>query len=228
MAEEMLEFENTVEDEDGRSWTAVVVGEGQDDDMWIGWIRFDSADGTESLTTERETTQPNREDLAYWASGLTYSYLEGALARARREAEDETLQAGSEPPHAGGEAPREGTSAGRADAGEPTPNVGSDIPRMEISAADGHAAEEIMGVRDPEAGTTRTVPDAGTIVYEGATRNSDGSTIYRFAVQTGDGTARSMMANWLWSRLHRVGARARVDGVGHLETNADLRRALER
>lgn len=88
MSEEMLEFENTVEDEDGRSWIAVVVGEGHDDETWIGWIRFDSADGSESLTTERETTQPNREDLAYWASGLTYSYLEGALARARTSRAD--------------------------------------------------------------------------------------------------------------------------------------------
>jgi hypothetical protein len=29
-----------------------------------------------------ETTQPNREALAYWASGLEPVYLEGALERA--------------------------------------------------------------------------------------------------------------------------------------------------
>ena len=30
----------------------------------------------------RETTQPNRRDTEYWATGLTYVYLEGALHRA--------------------------------------------------------------------------------------------------------------------------------------------------
>ena len=84
MAEELLEFENTVEDEDGKSWVAVVMGAEREDTHWEGWIRFDPAGGGEALSTERETTQPNREDLAYWATGLTYFYLEGALARARR------------------------------------------------------------------------------------------------------------------------------------------------
>jgi hypothetical protein len=34
------------------------------------------------VRTARETTQPNRTDLLYWASGLTAVYLEGALTRA--------------------------------------------------------------------------------------------------------------------------------------------------
>lgn len=84
MTEELLEIENTVEDGDGQSWVAFVIGAERDDGKWVGWIRFDPADGGESLTTDRETTQPNRQDLVYWSSGLTYFYLEGALARARR------------------------------------------------------------------------------------------------------------------------------------------------
>lgn len=87
MPEELLEFENTVEDEEGGSWVARVLGEAREDETWIGWIRFTPADGGAPLETERETTQPNREDLAYWATGLTYFYLEGALGRARRRRE---------------------------------------------------------------------------------------------------------------------------------------------
>lgn len=102
MAEELLEFENTVEDPEGRSWVAVVMGAEREDGKWVGWIRFDPKDGGEPLTTDRETTQPNHDDLAYWASGLTYFYLEGALARAGRRhdregAREKTTRSGSGP-----------------------------------------------------------------------------------------------------------------------------------
>lgn len=36
------------------------------------------------LRSGRETTQPNRQDAMYWATGLTAVYLEGALDRALR------------------------------------------------------------------------------------------------------------------------------------------------
>lgn len=102
MAEELIEFENTVEDEAGKSWVAVVMGAERDDGQWIGWIRFDPVDGGEPLTSDRETTQPNRQDLHYWATGLTYFYLEGALHRARRRA------AGEAPPDRTNGRPRAG------------------------------------------------------------------------------------------------------------------------
>jgi hypothetical protein len=82
MADRLLEFENTVEDAGGTSWQAAVLGARRDDGKWVGWIEFQEAAGARLLETDRETTQPNREDLAYWATGLTYFYLEGALARA--------------------------------------------------------------------------------------------------------------------------------------------------
>lgn len=87
MAEELLDFENTIEDEDGASWEAAVFGAEREDGHWIGWIRFNPRGGGEAVETDRETTQPNRDDLVYWSKGLTYFYLEGALARARRKAE---------------------------------------------------------------------------------------------------------------------------------------------
>lgn len=83
MSEELLEFRNTVEDPDGRSHVARVMGAERNDGTWIGWIRFTAPNG-ETIETERETTQPNRDDLSYWSRGLTYFYLEGALRRASR------------------------------------------------------------------------------------------------------------------------------------------------
>jgi hypothetical protein len=50
--------------------------------IWEGWIEFESHDGSDVRRTRRETTQPNRPALTYWATGLSRTYLEGALVRA--------------------------------------------------------------------------------------------------------------------------------------------------
>lgn len=65
---------------DRRPYTAQVCGRA-DGHVWEGWIEFEAADG-EALRTARETTQPNREALVYWAGGLSMTYLEGAFTRA--------------------------------------------------------------------------------------------------------------------------------------------------
>lgn len=49
--------------------------------VWEGWIEFIGADGR-ALQTPRETTQPHRQAMEYWASGLSPTYLEGAFVRA--------------------------------------------------------------------------------------------------------------------------------------------------
>jgi hypothetical protein len=49
--------------------------------IWEGWIEFVSSDGADARRTRRETTQPDREALVYWATGISGTYLEGALAR---------------------------------------------------------------------------------------------------------------------------------------------------
>ena len=59
-----------------------MCGSPRDDGTWEGWLEFDSIDAGATLRTPRETTQPNRADLEYWATGLTPVYLEGALERA--------------------------------------------------------------------------------------------------------------------------------------------------
>jgi hypothetical protein len=49
--------------------------------IWEGWIEFAAHDGSDVRRTSRETTQPDREALVYWAEGLSGTYLEGAMAR---------------------------------------------------------------------------------------------------------------------------------------------------
>jgi len=52
--------------------------------VWIGWIEFTSEIDGSILRTDEETSQPTREHVAYWASGLEPVYLDGALSRAKR------------------------------------------------------------------------------------------------------------------------------------------------
>ena len=66
----------------GRWWSVQAWGGERDDARWEGWLVFVPADGSPPLATERETTQNTAEALAYWASGLTPTYLEGAFERA--------------------------------------------------------------------------------------------------------------------------------------------------
>jgi hypothetical protein len=77
----LVQFENAVTADDGKAYIARVCGRRAAENMWEGWIEFDRTGGS-VLRTPRETTQPNRPDLEYWASGLTEAYLEGALERA--------------------------------------------------------------------------------------------------------------------------------------------------
>ena len=65
----------------GAPYTAQVVGRPAGH-IWEGWIEFASDASTDFRRTRRETTQPNREALEYWAGGLSGTYLEGALVRA--------------------------------------------------------------------------------------------------------------------------------------------------
>jgi hypothetical protein len=82
MSEVLIDFDASFVAPDGTRWTPRACGGIADDGLWEGWIEFASTDGTAQVRTARETEQPNRKDLAYWATGLTQVYLEGALRRA--------------------------------------------------------------------------------------------------------------------------------------------------
>ena len=82
MAEVLAEFSETISGESGIVYRAQAVGAEMPDGLWEGWIEFIPAGGGTPLRTSRETTQPNRRNAVYWATGLTTVYLEGALERA--------------------------------------------------------------------------------------------------------------------------------------------------
>ena len=83
MAEVLVEFAEPVVSRDGRAYIARACGgpAPSNHGTWQGWLEFVPVDGGAPLRSSRETTQPNREDTVYWATGLTPVYLEGALER---------------------------------------------------------------------------------------------------------------------------------------------------
>jgi hypothetical protein len=81
MAEVLVRYTGRIVADDGTAYHAQASGGLVDDGLWEGWIEFISDQGT-ALRTPRETEQPNRDALVYWAEGLTVTYLEGALSRA--------------------------------------------------------------------------------------------------------------------------------------------------
>jgi hypothetical protein len=82
VAEVLVEFAEAITSEDGKNYTARACGSEMPDGRWQGWIEFLPLGEGDPVRSSRETTQPNRRDTEYWASGLTYVYLEGALHRA--------------------------------------------------------------------------------------------------------------------------------------------------
>src|SRR5947207_14575242 len=82
MAEVFVEYSEPVTAPGGRTFMARGCGAEMDTSRWQGWIEFVPLDGGAVVSSGRETTQPNRTDTVYWATGLTPVYLEGALERA--------------------------------------------------------------------------------------------------------------------------------------------------
>lgn len=84
MAEVLLEYPDAVTSDEGRNYIARACGSPNGGGTWQGWIEFIPIGNGEPIRSARETTQPNRQDTEYWATGLTPVYLQGALRRALR------------------------------------------------------------------------------------------------------------------------------------------------
>ena len=84
MSDLIHEFAYEVADADGHLYMARALGrQRKDRTVWEGWLEFTPSGGGGMVRKGPiETTQPNREAVAYWASGLEPVYLEGALERA--------------------------------------------------------------------------------------------------------------------------------------------------
>jgi hypothetical protein len=87
MAEVLIEYDSLIRADDGSRWVARACGRQGKGTIWEGWLEFVPLDAElRPIQTRRETTQPNRDDLVYWATGLTPVYLKGALVRVREPA----------------------------------------------------------------------------------------------------------------------------------------------
>lgn len=74
--------EDQVKDEAGQVYDVLIYGEPVGN-TWEGWIDFvPSSAVVPTRRTARETTQPDRTALEYWATGLEPLYLAGAFERA--------------------------------------------------------------------------------------------------------------------------------------------------
>lgn len=85
MAEVLVQFDTTVSTRDGRAYRPRACGREAPDGRWEGWLEFVPLGAEAPLRSGRESVQPNRDDLVYWAEGLTQVYIEGSLARALAE-----------------------------------------------------------------------------------------------------------------------------------------------
>ena len=82
MAEVLVEFDAAFPGPGGANYAPRACARAADDGRWEGWLEFSDLETGVVIRSTRETTQPTRDDVMYWATGLTRVYLEGALARA--------------------------------------------------------------------------------------------------------------------------------------------------
>lgn len=129
MAEVLVELMTSVVDDDtGDAYGVLACGEPTPYGTWHGWLEFVSTSGSR-LRSPRETTQPNRQDTVYWATGLTPVYIEGAFQRAKDRDRD--------------------LSGSGSTAKTSRPQRRSTLPRTPGEAADVATAQRTGAVLDP-------------------------------------------------------------------------------
>ena len=82
MAHLFLQPQNVSIEDQGTLYVPHVYGNERADGTWEAWIEFTPVGDGGLRATDRETTQPNRAAVEYWASGLEPVYYEGAFRRA--------------------------------------------------------------------------------------------------------------------------------------------------
>jgi len=76
------QFEKPMTDAARETYTVFVQGRSRPHDTWEAWLVFERRRDARRFSTPVETTQPDAQAIVYWATGLTNTYLEGALDRA--------------------------------------------------------------------------------------------------------------------------------------------------
>ena len=184
----------------GRRYAARVRGHQDETGMWHGWIELVPLDGGVPLQTDRETTQGSYEHLDYWASGLTSSYLEGALDRAHPI----TTETPTPPP------PLRDLGYDPARIREPHPEA--TVVRIEVETLDPTVPLKLMAATELFEGRVRRIPGGGILVYDGVDAPPGKPARHGFLLQYGSTNAAAVVANHLWSDLHGEGAILRIEG----------------
>jgi hypothetical protein len=84
MPETLVKFDEAISDSTGARYFVEAMGRQREDGLWEGYLEFlPMSEKSERIKSDRETTQPNRKAVDYWAQGLSRVYLAGALDRAR-------------------------------------------------------------------------------------------------------------------------------------------------
>jgi hypothetical protein len=195
-----------VQDRNGSAYDRVFVyAEPQPAGTWQGWLEFVSRDGEIVVQTDRETTQSTLEGVAYWATGLQPTYLEGALDRA--------LSRAAQP---------------RSEEAPASPTVGGGAVRMRLVTVDPSVPFQLMATRTLVPGLRRHIHNGGVILYRGRTNpTAKGEPgIYEFAVQFGSENAAAILANRLWNDLHGLGATLEIEGEAVPVQNGAIKDAL--
>ena len=187
MAEVLTEFEAIIDDESGREYIARACGHECPDGHWEGWLEFEPLDGGVVVRSARETTQPNRVDTEYWATGLTPIYLEGALARALAPVETVERVIDARPTYDEPATTRRvvSVSAGRVVRARPVLNPfqvyeqGEDILRGQLAALDGPRLRDIIRGYSLSSGDTSelmrvSAAELTDIIINAAREQSDG------------------------------------------------------
>ena len=92
----------------GEQYVARAYTDRQPGGLWEAWLVFFSLTTGAVLATDRETTQGKLEYILYWASGLSPTYLLGALERALDLRPEAQLAAGRTRPEPGDPCPAGG------------------------------------------------------------------------------------------------------------------------
>jgi len=82
MPELIQQYSTHMVGDDGTLYVVRAYGQPRADGTWEGWLEFWPTSGGPPLRTGIESSQPERDALAYWASGLEPLYFEGAFQRA--------------------------------------------------------------------------------------------------------------------------------------------------
>jgi hypothetical protein len=77
------QYPQTLVGPDGCHYVARVYAAMHSGLLWDGWFVFFPLHHGRELATDRETTQSSLAAVSYWADGITTTYLQGALERAR-------------------------------------------------------------------------------------------------------------------------------------------------